>query len=90
MEKKDFFIGICIGMVAACLGIFIFLFSFTEYTSLSDLKMIRNEGILGKVIALGGVFNLISFFGLLQLKKDLMARGVIMATIILALITIFV
>jgi hypothetical protein len=63
---------------------------FTEFSSLSDLKIINESGILGKVMALGAVLNIASFYILLQKKKELMARGVILATIILAIITVFV
>jgi hypothetical protein len=54
------------------------------------LKIINESGILGKVMALGAVLNIASFYILLQKKKELMARGVILATIILAIITVFV
>jgi hypothetical protein len=63
---------------------------FTEFSSLSDLKIINESGILGKVMDLGAVLNIASFYILLQKKKELMARGVILATIILAIITVFV
>ncbi len=90
MEKKDLFIGIVIGVVTAIFGMFLFLFSFTDFSALADLKIINENGILGKVMALGAVLNLGVFFILLQLKKELMARGVVLATMFLAIITIFV
>ena len=90
MDKKDLFIGVVIGVVTAVLGMFLFLFSFTDFSALADLKIINENGILGKVMALGAVLNLGVFFILLQLKKELMARGVVLATMLLAIITIFV
>jgi hypothetical protein len=63
---------------------------FTEFSSLSDLKIINESGVLGKVMALGAVLNIAAFYVLLQKKKELMARGVILATIVLAIITVFV
>ncbi len=90
MDKKDLFIGFGIGIIAAIIGMFLFLISFTEFSSMNDLKIIKQEGILGKVMALGGVLNMAVFFGLLQLRKELMARGVVLATIVLAIVTIFV
>jgi hypothetical protein len=44
---------------------------------------------MGKVITLGAIIDLILFFILLKINKDLMARGVVLATIILAIITMF-
>lgn len=89
MDKKDLFIGIAIGIVTALVGMFLFLFSFTDFSTLADLKIINGNGILGKVMALGAVLNLGVFFILLQLKKELMARGVVLATMLLAIVTMF-
>ena len=90
MEKKDLVIGFIIGIVTAIIGTFLFLFSFTEFSSLNDLKIVKEEGILGKVITLGAILNVLMFFLLLNRRKEMMARGVVLATIILAIITIFI
>lgn len=88
MNVKDLIIGFLIGLAAASLGCFLFLFFFTDTHSLADLKMIRAYGYMGKLITLGAIFNLIAFFILLKFNKDFMAKGVILATIILALLTV--
>ena len=88
MNKKDLIIGFLIGLAVAFLGFSLFIFFFTEARSLADLKLIRQQGYLGKLITLGAVFNLAVFFILLKLNKDFMARGVLLATIILALLTV--
>lgn len=88
MNKKDLFIGVLIGLLTASLGCILFLYLFTEARSLSDLKMVRAQGLMGKLITLGAIFNLIVFFILLKFEKELMARGIILATILLALLTV--
>jgi len=90
MEKKDLAIGFIIGVGCIILGTFLFLVFFTEFSSLNDLKIINENGVLGKVMALGAILNIAAFYILLQNKKELMARGVILATIVLAIITVFV
>ena len=90
MDKKELFIGFLIGLAAAALGCFLFLFFFTETRSPDDLKMIRANGYMGKLITLGAIFNLIAFFMLLKYNKDFMARGVILATILLAILTVII
>lgn len=90
MKKTDLIIGFLIGIIAALLGTFIFLKLFTKYDLFQDLQTIRAEGIFGKVITLGAILNIIVFFVLLQLKKEMMARGIVLATIILTLITLIV
>ena len=51
---------------------------------------LKSQNSLGKLIALGAVINVILFFGLLKFNKELMARGVVLATIALTILTIFV
>ena len=48
------------------------------------------EGKLGKLITLGSILDLVAFAILLKFNKDLMARGVVLAVIILTLISLFV
>jgi hypothetical protein len=49
----------------------------------------KSQGYLGKVITLGAILNLVAFFVLLKINRELMARGVVLATLLLALITMF-
>lgn len=90
MDKKDLFIGLLIGLLAATLGCTVFLYFFTDARSVEDLQVVRAQGLMGKLITLGAIFNLIAFFILLKLEKELMARGVILATILLAILTVII
>ena len=89
MKKTDIFIGFLIGILSALLGTFLFLALFTKYNLFTDFQAIKAEEILGKVITLGAILNIIVFFILLQKKKELMARGIVLATITLAILTMF-
>ena len=89
MKKTDLLIGLFIGIASALLGSSLFLTFFTKYNLFKDFEAIRAEEILGKVITLGAVLNIIVFFILLKKNKELMARGVVLATIILAIATLF-
>ncbi|RYJ43388.1 hypothetical protein [Flavobacterium beibuense] len=93
MKLTDYiqlFLGIVIGLAAALLGVYLFLELFTDNGFENGLSTMRAEGLLGKVITIGTVLNLIVFFILIRLKKDMMAWGIIAATAILALITLIV
>ena len=93
MKLTDYiqlFLGIVIGLIAASLGVYLFLELFTDNGFENGLSTMRAEGLLGKVITIGTVLNLIVFFILIRLKKDMMAWGIIAATAILALITLIV
>jgi len=89
MKKTDLLVGLFIGIASALLGSSLFLAFFTQYNLFKDFEAIRAEEILGKVITLGAVLNIIIFFVLLKKNKELMARGVVLATIILAIATLF-
>jgi hypothetical protein len=86
MKKSDLFIGFIIGILAASAGAFLFLLSFTKFQYLKFV--IHEPGIMGKVITLGAIINILIFFYLLKKDKELMARGILLATIILALATV--
>jgi hypothetical protein len=90
MKKIDLLIGILIGFIATFIGTYIFFHFFTGYSFLDGVKGMKSQGFLGKVITLGAILNIIAFFILLKFDKELMARGVVMATIFLTLITLFV
>jgi len=90
MKKTDVLIGFCIGIIAAFLGVISIVLALTKFRSFSDLQYIKAEGLLGKVITLGAILNVIIFFILLKKNKEVMARGVVLATITLAILTLFI
>lgn len=90
MKKIDLLYGTLIGFVATFIGTFLFFELFTDYHFSEGIQRMKAMGFLGKAITMGAIMNLICFFTLLKFNKDLMARGVILATILLTLITLFV
>ncbi len=89
MKKTDLLIGFFIGLVSTFIGSYLFLKLKTKYDLIDDFNLLRIEGILGKVFVLGAILNIVVFYILLKKNKEMMARGVILATIILALSTLF-
>ena len=89
MNYKDLIIGVLIGLVTALLGICIFLKAFTLYNPLTDIRILKQQGILGKVVTLGAILNILVFFILLKKGKDFMARGIVLSMIILTIFTLF-
>lgn len=90
MNKTDLFIGFIIGIIASILGSFIFITGFTDFDFLTGIHTMKSEGHLGKIITLGSILDLIVFGVLLKLNKEVMARGVVLAVIIMAVLTLFV
>lgn len=89
MKKSELLIGFLIGIAAATLGAWLFVTIFTDYDLFGDFGTLRNDGLIGKIITLGAILNIIAFFGLIRLGQETMARGVVAATIVLTLITLF-
>lgn len=89
MKYKDMIIGLFLGVITSALGVFVFLKLFTFYNPLTDLPYLKQQGLMGKVITLGTILNILLFFILLKFKKDMMAKGVILAMIVLTIFTLF-
>lgn len=90
MNKIELVYGFLIGIIATVLGSYLFLAMFTDYGFMEGIQIMKSRNQLGKIITLGAILNLAMFFILLKLNKELMARGVILALIILTIITLFV
>jgi hypothetical protein len=89
MNKKDILIGFVIGILACVLGIFIFITFFTDFDFSTGIESMKSEGKLGKLITLGSILDLVAFGILLKLNKEIMARGVVLAVICIAIVTLF-
>jgi len=90
MDKLDYVYGFLIGIIAAMLGSYLFVELFTDHDFMEGVTILSYGGLLGRLIKLGALLNLGIFFILLKLKKDNIAKGVIAATISLAIISFFV
>ncbi|MDR7208288.1 hypothetical protein [Flavobacterium piscis] len=87
MNKKDIFTGFIIGILTSLLGSYLFITFFTKFDISSGILTIKESGYLGKVITLGTILNLGVFF---KKNYEFMARGIILAVIILAISTLFI
>jgi len=89
MDKKDLIIGFAVGIVACVLGVFLFITFFTDFDFFAGIQAMKSDGKLGKLITLGAILDLIAFGILLKMNKEMMARGVVLALICIAISTIF-
>ncbi len=84
--KKEILIGFIVGVIANISGMYLYIYFFSENDLESTLKLSQEQGITGSLIALGAVFNLLVFFVFLKKKQYYRARGVVLATVLAALI----
>jgi hypothetical protein len=94
LSKKDIIFGITTGLISNIIGvIFTVIFLFQEI-SISNIFKIINESIdnnfITKLISLGAIVNLIAFFIFLKFNYVERARGVLIATFLVAILTIYI
>lgn len=91
MQNKNIFIGLAIGLVTNCIGLYLASLILGKGDSFFKVLEVANaQGFLNKLISLGAVLNLIPFFYFLSKRQDLKARGVLIATIAVAVITLVI
>lgn len=90
MDKKELIIGFFVGIFTSLLGSYLFITFFTKLDISTGIQTLRQTGYLGKVITIGTVLDLAVFLLLLKRNKEMMARGVILAVIVLAISTIII
>ncbi|RLD29623.1 MAG: hypothetical protein DRI75_02645 [Bacteroidetes bacterium] len=91
MIKNEVIIGFLVGLFANIIGLF---FAATLLGNGDDfitvLKTASAEGFLGKLISLGAILNLVAFFIFIKKKQDYRARGVLLATVCIAIFTFII
>ncbi|MDX1278182.1 hypothetical protein [Oceanihabitans sediminis] len=88
MTKKDIIIGFIVGVITNIIGLFIATKVLGKGGSfIAALETAKLEGFLNQLISLGAILNLIAFFYFLKKRQDNRAKGVLIATIIVALLT---
>jgi len=90
MNKTTILIGFALGILISILGSYLFITLFTDFDFITGIQTMKSEGKLGKLITLGTVLDLVTFGILLKMNKEMMARGVVLAVILIAIITLFV
>ncbi|PTM11515.1 MAG: hypothetical protein DA407_01355 [Bacteroidetes bacterium] len=91
MIKKEVLIGLFVGLIANSIGLFLsatLLGKGEDFITI--LKSASAEGFLGKLISLGAVLNLVAFFIFIKKKQDYRARGVLLATVFIAVFTFII
>jgi len=84
--KKEILIGILFGLICNVAGIYIYVAIFTKYDLINAIEYAYRDDFLGGLIAIGAAANFLPFF--VFLKKDMIyrARGVLIFTILMAIL----
>ena len=89
MVKKEIIIGLITGFVANISGLVLAILFLNDNPSIIEIVVKSfEEKLLSKLISLGAIMNLFVFFVYIKKRQENRAKGVLMATIIIAIITI--
>ena len=89
MINREIFIGFFVGLLANTVGLILAILFLHEDPSIIEIiSKSFEEEFLSKLISLGAIMNLLVFFVYIKKKQDYRAKGVLMATIVIALITL--
>lgn len=86
MIKKEISIGFFTGLLANSIGILLYILLFSELSIGETITEALENDFFGTLIAAGAILNFIPFFLFLKKEKTYRARGVLMASILAALI----
>ena len=93
MNKKEILVGIFSSFLANIAGAIISVIILFQEIKISNILKILSDSIsenfITKLISLGAVMNLIVFFVFLRYDYEEKARGVLIATFIIAILTIY-
>ncbi len=88
-SKKELIIGFIVGIIANTVGTLIYIVLFSDLGITETFAAAVQQGHVGSLLALGAILNLVAFFGFLKLRRDQRAKGVLIATILTALVILY-
>ncbi|WP_088339606.1 hypothetical protein [Robiginitalea sediminis] len=88
-RNKEIAIGFVVGVIANAIGVLLYILLFSDMGIVETYQAAVQEDHVGSLLALGAILNLVAFFGFLKLRRDYRARGVLMATVLTALIILY-
>ena len=84
--KKEILIGIAVGIFATLAGYYLYIELFINSDFKEAFKLIHEEKLYGKILSLAAIPNLVVFFVFIKKKQDNRAKGVLIATLCIAML----
>lgn len=88
-SKKEILIGFAVGIIANVTGTLLYILLFSDFGIMETFRAAVQQGHIGSLLALGAILNLIAFFGFLKIRRDQRAKGVLIATLLTALVILY-
>lgn len=91
MNKKEILIGFIVGFISAAFGLIIAIQIFGKSDDWGEVvRQSINQGFLTKLMSIGALLNLGAFFLFLKKNQDNRAKGVLIATLLIFIITMVI
>jgi len=84
--KKEILIPIAVGIFATLAGFYLYVELFIDADIKKAFELIHQEKMYGKILCLAAIPNLLVVFVYIKKKQDYRARGVVIATLFIALL----
>ncbi|GJH41243.1 hypothetical protein RCZ04_17930 [Capnocytophaga sp. HP1101] len=85
-DRKNQIIGFIAGIIVNIIGVIAYVLIFSKFSISTTLQDAYYKGYLGKLIMLGALLDLAIFFFFINRYENERARGVIIASCVLAFI----
>jgi hypothetical protein len=86
--RKEILIGVLVALFTTFFAVIVYVEYFFKFNFDDTLQMVKERNLYGKVLSLAAIPNLIVFFVFLKKKQDARAKGVLMATFLIAFTTL--
>lgn len=87
--KKEIIIGFLVGVIANVLGVILYILIFSDLGIIETYNAAVEMERVGSILALGAILNLVAFFLFMRIRRDHRAKGVMIATILTALLILY-
>ena len=87
--KKELIVGFIVGIIANTIGTLAYILLFSDLGIVETFEVAIQQGHVGSLLALGAILNLVAFFGFLKIRRDQRAKGVLIATLLTALVILY-
>ena len=82
--RKEILVGILVGLLATVLGFYLYVEFILNGSFQESLVIINNKNLYGQILSIAAIPNLLVFFIFIKKKQDYKARGVLIATFLVA------
>lgn len=81
--------GVIMGFIATIVGSILWILAFSDMDVETTIKTAFEENVIGAIVAAGALLNIAAFFVFLKQRKNYEARGVLIATFVVAIFVVY-